>query len=124
MMNGVFGHLEFLLICLAGWINRDLLRALHYGSVDAKSTSFGPSESNKSAVSVHLYVEDVDTVFNKAVEAGAEVTMPITDMFWGDRFGTLKDPFGHSWSVATHTQDLTDEQIAEGAKNAFCDAPS
>ncbi len=86
--------------------------------------AFGPSGTNKPAISVHLYVEDVDAFFNKAVEAGAEVTMPVTDMFWGDRFGQLKDPFGHSWSVATHTQDLTEEQMAEGAKNAFCNAPS
>ncbi len=86
--------------------------------------SFGPSESNKPPISIHLYVEDVDTFFNRAVEAGADVTMPVSDAFWGDRFGQLKDPFGHSWSIATHTQDLTVAQIAEGAKSAFADAPS
>ena len=78
----------------------------------------------KPAVSVHIYVEDADAFFDRAVEAGAEVTMPLTDMFWGDRFGTLKDPFGHAWSVATHIADPTPEEVAEGAKNAFANMPS
>ena len=86
--------------------------------------AFGPSGESKPPVSVHLYVKDVDAFFDRAVKAGAEVTMPVSDVFWGDRFGSLKDPFGHHWSIATHTQDLTPEQIAEGAKAAFCDAPS
>ena len=85
---------------------------------------FAPAQDNKPAVSIHLYVEDVDTFFNRAVKAGAEITMPVSDVFWGDRYGQLKDPFGHSWSVATHTQDLTEEQIAEGARNAFADTPA
>jgi PhnB protein len=61
-----------------------------------------------------LYVEDVDATVAKAVAAGAKLTMPVTDMFWGDRYGQLEDPFGHHWSVATHKQDLTPEQIREG----------
>ncbi len=85
---------------------------------------FAPAQDSKPAVSIHLYVEDVDTFFNRAVKAGAEITMPVSDVFWGDRYGQLKDPFGHSWSVATHTQDLTEEQIAEGARNAFADTPA
>lgn len=81
--------------------------------------SLAPSGDNKPAVSIHLYVDDADAFFKRAVDAGAEVAMPLSDTFWGDRFGSVKDPFGHSWSIATHTQDLTPEQIAEGAKNAF-----
>lgn len=66
-----------------------------------------------SPVTIHLYVEDVDTVFNRAVEAGATVVMPPADMFWGDRYGKLVDPFGHHWSVSTHLEDPTPEQMKE-----------
>ena len=61
--------------------------------------------------SLYLYVEDVDAVFERAVQAGAQVQMPVADMFWGDRCGTLADPFGHKWSIATHKEDLTSEEI-------------
>ena len=60
-----------------------------------------------------LYVENADAVFNQAVAAGAQVEMPVADMFWGDRYGRLKDPFGHSWSVATHIEDVTPAQMKE-----------
>ena len=79
----------------------------------------GPSPDHGTGISLHLYVEDVDAFFDRAVKAGAEVTMPVADMFWGDRFGTLKDPFGHSWSVGTHIEDVTPEEIAERSKHAF-----
>ena len=79
----------------------------------------GPGALGGSPVTVHLYVSDVDKVFAQAVAAGATPTMPVTDMFWGDRYGRVQDPFGHSWSIATHTKDLTPEEIAEGAKSAF-----
>ena len=78
-----------------------------------------PQSINGTPVTVHLYVEDADAVFDKAVEAGAKVTMPLENTFWGDRYGKLEDPFGHSWSVATHIEDLTPEQIIEGAAKAF-----
>ncbi len=78
-----------------------------------------PQSINGTPVTVHLYVEDADAVFDKAVEAGAKVTMPLENTFWGDRYGKLEDPFGHSWSVATHIEDLTPEQIMEGAAKAF-----
>ncbi len=78
-----------------------------------------PSPDHGSPVTIHLYVEDVDSVFNRAVEAGAEATMPVSDSFWGDRYGQLKDPFGHSWSVATRKEDLSSEEIKERAKHAF-----
>jgi PhnB protein len=74
----------------------------------------GPKMLKGSPVTIHLYVEDVDAAFAQAVAAGAKVTMAIDDMFWGDRYGKLEDPFGHQWSVGTHTRDLTPEQIQEG----------
>ncbi len=72
-----------------------------------------------SPVSFYIYTEKVDDAFRKAVEAGAESKMPVQDMFWGDRVGTVQDPFGYGWMLATHTKDLTDQEIAEGAKAAF-----
>lgn len=66
-----------------------------------------------SPVTIHLYVTDADVTFARAVEAGATVTMPLADMFWGDRWGKMIDPFGHHWSIATHLEDLTPEQIGE-----------
>ncbi|MBS0654992.1 MAG: VOC family protein, partial [Verrucomicrobia bacterium] len=61
--------------------------------------------SMSPAVAIHLYVEDVDSIFNQAVKAGAKAVMPVEDMFWGDRYGQLDDPFGHRWSIATHKED-------------------
>jgi len=74
----------------------------------------GPKALKGSPVAVHLYVPDVDATVAQAVAAGAKVTMPVADMFWGDRYGQLEDPFGHRWSVATHTRELTSEEIREG----------
>lgn len=73
----------------------------------------------ESPISLYVYVTDVDDAFNVALAAGAVATMQVEDMFWGDRMGTLKDPFGYSWSLASHVRDLTPEEIEEGAK-AFC----
>jgi len=69
-----------------------------------------------SPVTIHLYVNDVDAFFGNAVKAGATAKMPPADQFWGDRYGQLMDPFGHSWSVATHVRDLTSEEIAAAMK--------
>lgn len=60
---------------------------------------------------IFLYVPDVDSVFKRAVDAGARVVMPVTDMFWGDRFGKIADPFGHHWGIATHKEDVTPEEM-------------
>jgi uncharacterized glyoxalase superfamily protein PhnB len=73
----------------------------------------GPKALNGSSVIVHRYVEDVDAAFARAVAAGATATMPPTDMFWGDRYSQLVDPWGHRWSLAMHQRDLTPEQIAQ-----------
>ncbi len=72
-----------------------------------------------SPISFYVYLENVDVAFEKAVKAGAKVTMPVQEMFWGDRNGTVLDPFGYSWTLATHTRDLTPQEIQEGAKAAF-----
>ncbi|MCC7455811.1 MAG: VOC family protein [Nitrospira sp.] len=75
--------------------------------------ALGPKSLKGSPVTIHLYVQDVDATVAQAVKAGAKVTMPVADMFWGDRYGQLEDPFGHKWSIATHTRDLTPEQIRQ-----------
>jgi PhnB protein len=69
--------------------------------------ALGPKSLKGSPVTIHLYVEDVDAFFKRAVDAGAKATMPVADMFWGDRYGKLEDPFGHHWSVATHVRDVS-----------------
>jgi PhnB protein len=68
---------------------------------------------------IMLYVENVDSVFKQAVAAGAQPEAPVTDMFWGDRYGRLKDPFGHSWSVATHTKDVTPAEMEKGMQESM-----
>ena len=78
--------------------------------------ALGPKSLKGSPVTIHLYVEDVDAFVERAVKAGAKVTMPVADMFWGDRYGKLEDPFGHHWSVATHQRDVTREEMAEAMK--------
>ena len=72
-----------------------------------------------SPISLYIYVPNVDEAFKQAVNAGAIAIMPVADMFWGDRAGTLKDPFGHTWMIATHTQDLTQDQMKKGAEAFF-----
>ena len=80
-----------------------------------------PKELGGTTASVLLYVEDVDSVVDHAVEAGATVTMPVEDMFWGDRYGQITDPFGHVWQIATHTEDVTPEEAMERARAAHPD---
>lgn len=67
-------------------------------------------------MTLHLYVEDVDAFVNRAIAAGAEVILPVQDCFWGDRYGIIKDPFGHKWSVASRIEDLSPRQLQERAK--------
>ena len=84
-----------------------------------QSSAQPPRELGGTSSSVFLYVEDVDTVVQRAVDAGATVTMEVEDQFWGDRFGTITDPFGHVWSIATHVEDVPPEEMAERAKAAM-----
>ena len=78
-----------------------------------------PKQIGGTSVGIFMYVEDVDEVVQQAVDAGAKVSMPVEDQFWGDRFGTVTDPFGHEWLLATHVEDLSDEEIAERGKTAM-----
>jgi PhnB protein len=76
-------------------------------SPDTKS----PQSTGSVTGTIFLYVPDADAVFKRAVDAGAKVNMPLSDMFWGDRFGKVIDPFGHHWGIATHKEELTGEEI-------------
>lgn len=78
--------------------------------------SLGPKSLKGSPVTIHLYVEDVDATVKRAVAAGAKITMPVDDMFWGDRYGRLEDPFGHQWSIATHIRDVSSEEMQTAIK--------
>ena len=75
-----------------------------------------PESLGGTPVSLHLYVEDADAVIQRAVDAGATVIQPPMDAFWGDRYGRIKDPFGHEWSVATHIEDVSEEEMRRRAE--------
>lgn len=77
----------------------------------------GPAAIGGSPTSMHLYVDDADAVFEQAIAAGATVTMPIDDVFWGDRYGRLKDPFGHEWAIATRKRNLTLDEMMQGMES-------
>ena len=79
----------------------------------------GPQALGGSPVTIHMYTEKVDEAFERAVKAGAAVTMPLQDQFWGDRYGQVVDPFGHKWSIGAHVEDLTREEIAKRAEAVF-----
>jgi len=70
---------------------------------------------------IYLYVPDVDAVFEKAVAAGGKAAMPVSDMFWGDRHGNFVDPYGHSWGVSTHTEDLSEEEMGKRAQAFYAE---
>jgi PhnB protein len=84
-----------------------------------QSSTKPPQELGGTSVSVFLYVEDVDATVKQAVDAGATITMEVADQFWGDRMGSFTDSFGHSWSIATHVEDVPPEEMAERAKAAM-----
>jgi PhnB protein len=75
-----------------------------------------------SPMSLYLYVNDVDAAYRRALAAGGASQMPVQDMFWGDRVGSITDPFGYSWMLATHIQDLSPEEIARGAEAMYAGA--
>ena len=80
-----------------------------------------PSERGGPTASIFMYVDNVDATFEQAQRAGATVVSELEDMFWGDRFGTVADPFGHVWAMATHKEDLSEEEIAERSKAAMAE---
>lgn len=78
--------------------------------------ALSPKSRGGTSVFLYLYLTDADAAFDRAVEAGRTVRMPVSETFWGDRYGVVEDPFGPQWSIATHKQDLTPKQIAANAK--------
>ncbi len=81
--------------------------------------SLSPQSVGGSAMGLHIYVENVDAAFDRAVKAGAQVEMPVMDQFWGDRYGKLKDPFGHKWSIATHVRDMSADEMKRSMDDAM-----
>jgi len=81
--------------------------------------SVGPQPGASTGFAINLYVEDIDTVFQRAISAGATSKMPPADMFWGDRYGQLVDPFGHRWALATHVKDMTQEEMQAAQEAAM-----
>lgn len=75
-----------------------------------------PTTVGGTSTTIHLYVEDADKVYNQAIKAGATPTMPLMDAFWGDRYGMIVDPFGHSWGIATHQKDVSPEDMRKAAE--------
>ena len=81
----------------------------------------GPRTLKGSPVTLHLYVSDADAVFQRAIDAGATSFMPVQEMFWGDRYGVVEDPFGHRWSIATHVRDMSPAEMQEAMqKSGMC----
>lgn len=78
-----------------------------------------PASLRGTSVNVHLWVEDCDAAFARAVAAGAKVVMPLTDQFWGDRYGMVSDPFGHAWAISTHKEDLSPEEMTRRGQAAM-----
>jgi PhnB protein len=78
-----------------------------------------PSGSGPAPCQIFVYTEDVDSVFNRAIQEGARSTMPLADQFWGDRYGKFVDPFGHHWGVATHVEDVAPEDMQRRMKEAM-----
>ena len=89
----------------------------------AGSGSRSPQSLGGTTAGIFLYVENVDQIFNQATAAGAQVESPLANMFWGDRYGKLKDPFGHSWSIATHVEDVAPAEMEKRMKEAMAKTP-
>jgi PhnB protein len=81
--------------------------------------ALSPKSLNGTGVTLNLYVEDADAVFERAVAAGATVKMPLENQFWGDRYGQVVDPFGHEWAIATHVEDVAPEEMETRAAAAM-----
>ena len=82
--------------------------------------ALSPKSLGGTPVTIHLMVPDVDKTTAQALAAGATVILPVADMFWGDRYGIVEDPYGHVWSIATHKRDMSQAEIQEAAKQAMC----
>jgi PhnB protein len=78
-----------------------------------------PQTLGGTASNLYIYIEDVDSAFKRAVDSGGKATMPVTDMFWGDRFGQFVDPYGHTWGLSTHTEDLSEQEIEKRSADFY-----
>ena len=85
--------------------------------------ALSPLSNGGAGVTIHIYTENVDDAFNRAVNAGAKVAMPLMDQFWGDRYGLVTDPFGHKWSLATHVKDMSPEEMQRAQDEAMVNMP-
>jgi len=92
--------------------------------IPGRSTCRAPQSLGGTTCLLFLYVPDVDKAFRQAVDAGCKATRPPADMFWGDRYGQVEDPFGNQWGLATHTEDLAPDEIARRARAAFAQTES
>ncbi|HEY6370027.1 MAG TPA: VOC family protein [Candidatus Sulfotelmatobacter sp.] len=81
--------------------------------------ALSPLGSGGAGMGLHIYIDGVDAAFDRAVKAGARVDMPVSDQFWGDRYGKLTDPFGHKWSIATHTKDMSADEMKRNMDEAM-----
>jgi PhnB protein len=88
----------------------------------SKTVPSGPEPGTSNPTYLHVYVPDVDSVFNRAVTGGARVEIPVQDMFWGDRYGKLTDPFGQQWGIATHTENVSPEEMTRRQQELFAKA--
>jgi uncharacterized glyoxalase superfamily protein PhnB len=79
----------------------------------------GPKEFGGSPVTLHLYVEDADALVKQAANAGAKITMPVQDTFWGDRYGRVEDPFGHQWAIATRVREMSFQEMRDASRKAL-----
>jgi len=89
------------------------------GEENPQMSQLSPQSLNGSPVGLYIYVKNVDKVFDQAVRAGATADRPVTDMFWGDRFGHVKDPFGHSWGIATRKRNLSPKEMKKAAEEFY-----
>jgi uncharacterized glyoxalase superfamily protein PhnB len=89
------------------------------GEENPQMNNLSPQSLNGTPVNLYVYVKDVDKVFDQAVKAGATVTMPVMDAFWGDRNGQVKDPFGHTWGIATRKRNLSEKEMKKAAEEWF-----
>jgi PhnB protein len=112
MPNGKIGHAELQI--------GDTVLML--GDSSPQTSIKAPTQLGGTSVGIFLYVEDVDATVQRAVDAGATITQPVDDMFWGDRYGKVSDPFGHEWLIATHIEDVSPEEMAERAREAMAGA--
>jgi uncharacterized glyoxalase superfamily protein PhnB len=85
--------------------------------------TLSPLANGGAGVTLHIYLENVDAAFNRAVSAGAEVKMPLMDQFWGDRYGLLADPYGHRWSMAAHIKDMSQEEMQRAQDEMMANMP-